>query len=129
MLELPSTQTLSFHDVAGLYIDEWTERIPDATQTTALTFHYEEPTARAPQALLLAVNQGARAWAWGNTADVPVAASDNIVALLKSTLALAKIRAVDPLSLQDGGQFLPMVYMPTNLAGASTGASRNEALS
>jgi hypothetical protein len=128
VLQLPPTQTLAFNGVAGLYIDEWTERIPNAAETTALTFHYQEPTARAPQALLLAVNQSAEAWNWTSPPPASLPMSDNIIAVLKSTLDLAKTRAVDPLSLRDGAQYLPFIYIPTNLAGASTGAATPQAM-
>src|SRR5690606_3484711 len=41
--------------VAGLVVDEWTEAIPAGTETTALSFHYDAPSAHPPQAVLLAV--------------------------------------------------------------------------
>jgi hypothetical protein len=128
VLQLPPSQVLAFNDVAGLYIDEWVERIPNATETTALTFHYQEPSARAPQALLLAVNQFAQAWNWAAPPPPRLPASDNIIAVLKSTLELARTRAVDPLALQDGAQYLPFVYMPVNLGGATTGAATAQAM-
>jgi hypothetical protein len=31
------------------------ERVPDPVQTTGVSFHYEEPGSRAPQALLVTV--------------------------------------------------------------------------
>ena len=123
VLQLAAAQVVGFGGAAGLMIDEWAERIPSATETTSLAFHFTEPSARAPQALLLAVGQPAQSWAWNASPPSPVPASDNIVTILDATLDLAKIRTVDPLVLQDGGQFLPFIYMPLNLSGASTGAS------
>src|SRR5262249_25092289 len=40
---------------AGLLLDEWVERLPSTQENAALAFHYDEPDARAPQAVLLAV--------------------------------------------------------------------------
>ncbi len=41
--------------VAGLVIDEWNEMIPRKSEVAGLTFHYDQPNAAAPQAMLLAV--------------------------------------------------------------------------
>ena len=41
--------------LAGLVVDEWTEVIPDRTQLTGVSFHVDQPAARAPQTILLAV--------------------------------------------------------------------------
>ena len=49
---------LTQNNYAGLLIDEWPERIPSLQENAAVAFHYEEPKARAPQALLLAVCPG-----------------------------------------------------------------------
>jgi hypothetical protein len=40
---------------AGLLVEEWPERIPGPQGSPAVAFHFEEPSARAPNALLLAV--------------------------------------------------------------------------
>ena len=52
---------LTQNSYAGLLIDEWPERIPSVQENAAVAFHYEEPKARAPQALLLAVCPDSRA--------------------------------------------------------------------
>src|SRR6185295_18826504 len=85
---------------AGLVIDEWPERIPNATEQAAVAFHYDEPRARAPQSLLLAVCPDDRA-----TWDAAL-----IEEILVETLELAKIRAVDLDSVQQVGQILPALY-------------------
>jgi hypothetical protein len=41
--------------VVGVVIDEWNEVVPSARETTGLVFNFDEPDARAPQAILLAV--------------------------------------------------------------------------
>jgi hypothetical protein len=101
----PTNQT----DYAGLMVDEWPELIPNAQAQTAVALHFEEPSARAPQALLLATCPDNR-----ETWD------DQLVqAVLKETLELAKIRTVDLGSVLQVGQILPALYFALNLEGAT----------
>lgn len=94
---------------AGVIVDEWPERIPSTQQSASVAFHFEEPSARAPQALLLAVCPDNRA-TW----------DDQILeAVLAETLQLAKIRTVDLASVQGVGQILPALYFALNLQGAT----------
>jgi hypothetical protein len=92
---------------AGLLVDEWVERIPGDTTTSGVAFHYDEPMARAPQAMLLAVCPDART-VW----DL-----DLVRAILDETFGLAKVRGVDLASIQEVGQILPGLYFPFNLQG------------
>jgi hypothetical protein len=94
---------------AGLLIDEWPERIPSTQENAAVAFHYEEPKARAPQALLLAVCPDNRE-TWDD---------DLVTGVLQEALELAKIRTVDPDSVQEAGQILPALYFALNLQGAT----------
>jgi hypothetical protein len=94
---------------AGLLVDEWPERIPSTSENAAVAFHYEEPKARAPQALLLAVCPDNRE-TWDD---------DLVTGVLRETLELAKIRAVDLDSVQLVGQILPALYFALNLQGAT----------
>jgi hypothetical protein len=82
--------------VYGLFIDEWTELVPDKTQTTGITFQYDAPGACAPNAMLLAVSPDGNPW----TAEV-------LRDIVRETLDLAQLRAVDPDILRDLGHFLP----------------------
>jgi len=88
----------------GLWIDEWTEIVPNREETTAITFQYNPPDACAPQAVLLAVP--------------PVPGDDWTVAVLHrvlmETLDLAKLRAVDSDALSECGQFLPALCFAFN---------------
>jgi hypothetical protein len=95
--------------LAGMMLDEWLDRIPATTTSAGVAFHYAEPTARAPQALLLAVCPDARA-AWDQ---------DLVQATVAQALELARIRAVDLASIQQVGQILPGLYFPFNLQGAT----------
>jgi hypothetical protein len=97
---------------AGLLLDEWVERIPTTQENASLAFHYDEPNARAPQAVLLAVCPDNR-----STWDDAI-----LVAILRETLELAQIRAVDLASIQQVGQILPALYFALNLHGATVSA-------
>jgi hypothetical protein len=89
----------------GLVVDEWVELIPNVTESTGLTFRYDDPGAEAAQAVLLAVPPvaGARSW------DI-----DWLIATLNETLDLAKCRAVDARLLGALGQLLPAIYFAAN---------------
>jgi hypothetical protein len=94
---------------AGLLVDEWLERIPSDATSAGVAFHYDEPNARAPQALLVACCPDDRqVWDLDLVADI-----------LDETLDLAKIRGVDLASIQEVGQVVPALYFPFNLQGAT----------
>jgi hypothetical protein len=89
----------------GLFLDDWTEVIPDEVETTAIGFHYDDPGAEAGQVVLLAVPpDNAERW------DITTFAN-----ILNETADLAKIRAVDLELLPLLGQLLPAVYLSTDL--------------
>ncbi len=92
--------------IAGLLIDEWTERVPAPTETTGLAFHYDEPESRAPQAILVAVAPDiSRAW------DL-----DTLEAVLLDTLELSKLRLVDADAMVELDHYLPATYIASNTA-------------
>ncbi|MDT0347461.1 hypothetical protein [Streptomyces litchfieldiae] len=73
----------------GLLLDEWTEVLPAATETTGVALHYDGPDSEPPQAMLLVappVRTGA--WSW-----------DDLVAAVHETFELARVRAVEPAHL------------------------------
>ena len=90
---------------AALVIDEWTETIPSATETTGLTFNVNDPTARAPQAILLGVQPDTS----------PSWTIDSVEGTVLDAIDLAQLRAVDPDFLGDVGHFLPALLFPINL--------------
>jgi hypothetical protein len=90
---------------AGLFLDDWTEVIPDEVETTAIGFHYDDPGAEAGQAVLVAIPPGeAQTWDIGTFANI-----------LNETADLAKVRAVDLELLPALGQLLPAIYLSTDL--------------
>ena len=93
--------------LAGLLVDELTELVPSATETTGVAFRYEPPTATAPQALLLAVPPViGEAWTAGGLNQV-----------LLETLDLAHVRALAPDDLDLVRQFLPATMLAFNTDG------------
>jgi hypothetical protein len=97
---LPAQTGLS----CGLVIDQWIERIPSDYEITGLTFHFDAPTSRPPQVLLLAVPPAGAAWDFGLVLDT-----------VHEAFALARLRAVAPETLSDYGHQLPAVYLTSNL--------------
>lgn len=91
--------------LAGLMSDDWTETIPAAKETTAISFHYDAPGARPPQALLLAVHPDPAAGGW-----LP----SQLLATINEALDLARIRCVRPQDLDMMGALLPLVYLPNS---------------
>lgn len=92
VLELPSNFS-SLSTLSGFIMDEWTELIPNEEETIGVSFHYDEPNAEPPQAILMAIHpettKSTGKWYW-----------KQLINTLHSTLELAKIRAVEPDQLQ-----------------------------
>ena len=91
--------------LAGLYIDEWMETIPNDQETTGLGFHFDAPGARPPQGMLLAVPADPAAANW---------TLDSLVGVVDEALALARLRAVRPQDLQGLGLILPGIFLSNN---------------
>lgn len=96
-------------EIAGLKLEEFTEVLPARERTTGLAFHYDQPNASAPQAILLAVP--------------PVLGQRWTLDLLRATveeaLELAKLRMVDLPALEQAGHFLPALYLGFNPLGVT----------
>lgn len=98
--------------VAGLMIDDWVEVIPSRQQITGISFHHDDPTARAPQAILLAVRPD----------EFPEWTLEAVEGTVLEALHLAKLRAVDPDALGALGHYLPALYFAYNAGGAQVEA-------
>jgi hypothetical protein len=90
---------------AGLFMDGWPERVPSSRESAGVAFHDDEPKARAPQALLLAVCPDLQR-GWDDAA---------LAQVLRETLELARVRTVDLGSVGQAGQVIPALYFPFNL--------------
>ena len=93
--------------LAGLLIDEWVEVVPNATETSGISFQYDQPNAAPPQTILIAVPP---------QVDLPWTVW-SLQQVLMETLDLARIRAVDPDALDEVGHYLPALYFAHNTAG------------
>jgi hypothetical protein len=72
--------------VCGLVVDEWAEVIPDAQETTGVAFHFDRPSAEAPQGWLLALPAVMSGhWSW-----------DELVEAVNGAFDAAKRRAIEP---------------------------------
>jgi hypothetical protein len=93
--------------VAGLVLDDWVDVVPRREIAAGVAFHFDEPGARAPQAVLLAVPPvvGQR-WSVRVLADI-----------VSETADLARIRMVGPGEVPWLGRFLPALYVADNSAG------------
>ncbi len=111
------TQPPATRSWAGLVVDEWTELIPAATQPTELAFRYENPVAEAPQAVLLAVPPVTAAATWD---------METLLATVRETLALAKVRLVD--TVDDLRPFLPAICLTGNTANETVSTNFLESL-
>jgi hypothetical protein len=95
-------------NVAGLMIDDWVEVLPSAQQTTGISFHCDDPTSRAPQAILLGVHPDA----------FPEWTFEAVEGTILEALDLAKLRAVDPDALGSLGHYLPALFFAYNTGGS-----------
>jgi hypothetical protein len=94
--------------LAGLVFDSWLEQIPAPDVVTGVAVHFDAPSSRAPQSLLLAVPPQGEPWSF-----------ELVVDILMETLEAARLRAVDPDVLDAHGHHLPAIYAPRRLdAGA-----------
>jgi len=89
---------------SGLFIDSWTERIPDPEQITGVAFHHDSPSARPPQTLLLAVTPEGQKWSL-----------ELLCSTLLQTVELAQLRCVSPAELGDWGHHLPAILSPHSI--------------
>jgi hypothetical protein len=112
-----STGTIDFNQpLAGLFCDAWSEAVPSREETTGMTFHYDAPGARPPQAILIAVPPLPPAPPFGSTAPPPAVTPWSVDTLLETVIEarrLAPIRGVSPVDLRWLGTTLPPIWMPS----------------
>ncbi|BEP14780.1 hypothetical protein acdb102_30910 [Acidothermaceae bacterium B102] len=100
-------------DLIGLMVDEWTEVLPSGKATAGLAFNFDQPSSEAPQALLLVTPaSGGTTWVW-----------DDLRQAVPDTVRLAKLRAVEPVQLDQGAtaRFLPATVSAFTERGISIG--------
>lgn len=77
------------HSLTGLAVDGWTQRVPATQHQAAVAFHYNQPDASPPQAVLVAVAPDLSAARQPSSWDL-----ETLAEVVLSTLALARQRAV-----------------------------------
>jgi hypothetical protein len=90
--------------IAGLLADGWTEGIPSTDQLTGIAVHFDSPTARAPNAVLLSVVD-----------DDAGFSGDGLAAQLLHVISMMKLRAIPPTGLVEHGHYLPTVFLPEDI--------------
>jgi hypothetical protein len=103
----------------GLVIDEWTEIIPGAEETTGIAFHFDQPNTEPPQAILLATPPHfSGGWKWADLMDT-----------ITETFEEARLRAIEPSHVAGSlyGQFLPatLVVLTRSLITISANFAEN----
>src|SRR5207247_6902183 len=97
--------------LAGLSIDDWVEVVPSEVEDTGVTFHFDASGSEAPQAWLIAVHPDPLP---GADASARHWTLETVEAILRETLELAELRAVDEDALRGTGPFLPAAYFAAN---------------
>jgi hypothetical protein len=85
--------------LTGLFVDEWTQGVPEETERTGIALEYDDPGTRAPQSILVATPPAEGAWSL-----------DHLVATVTETAEYAKRRAVDLGDLPDAARLFPGLY-------------------
>lgn len=81
---VPAGHSISSNQ-AGIMVEEWIDVVPLKEHTTGISFHYDQPSAKAPNCLILGIAPKITGnWKW-----------DDLVDLLEETLDLAKKRGLD----------------------------------
>ncbi|HTE44553.1 MAG TPA: hypothetical protein VK636_04850 [Gemmatimonadaceae bacterium] len=89
--------------LAGLFCDAWPEIIPSRDEVTGMTFHYDSPGARPPQAVLIAVPPETATPGWSVAA---------IYDAIVEAHTLMPMRGVGPAELRWVGTVLPAMCLP-----------------
>lgn len=106
LLSLTGTDVLAAEDqpLAGFLVDGWTEGIPASDQLSGIAVHFDAPTARAPNAVLLSVVDEQDGFS-----------ADGISAQLLHVINLMKLRAIPPTGLAEHGHYLPTIFLPEDI--------------
>ena len=100
----PEAIGVTSEPVAGFLFDGWTEGIPRKDQQTGVAVHFDAPTARPPQSILLSVVDAERGFS-----------ADDLADQLLHTVELAKVRALGPTNLKGTGHYLPAAFVPDDV--------------
>jgi hypothetical protein len=90
--------------MAGLALSSWTEALPVEHQMPAVALHFDAPSSRAPQAVILAVADPTDGFSF-----------DGVRHIVSQTLQMAQWRMVGLETLEGIGQYVPAIYLPDGL--------------
>ena len=87
--------------MSGLLFDAWIEPVPRTDVMTGVAVHFDSPSARPPQAVLLMT-----------VPHKPGFNVDEVVGILDQTLDMARCRAIGTETLDALGHYLPGLSCP-----------------
>jgi hypothetical protein len=105
LLATGDSVALAASPLAGLVLGAWSEQVPGARQEAGVSFHFDAPGSRAPQAVLLCTPRPAGRFDF-----------ELVQGMVRQTLDLARLRQIGPETLQSLGQYLPGVVLPQEIA-------------
>jgi hypothetical protein len=97
----------------GLAIGTIIDRVPTVDHTAGIAFPFDQPSARAPQAIVIAVAPDAEQLAADQTSDRPWR-WEELAETIESVIEETKLRAADPNYLEGLGLTLPTTLVPRN---------------
>ena len=109
--------------LAGLFCDAWPEAVPSREETTGMTFHYDAPGARPPQAVLIAVPPlppypapvpPSPAPPPPPPQNPPAWSVESILETVMEARQLAPLRGVSPADLRWIGTASPPMWLPSS---------------
>ncbi len=106
-----SSEPLDLHKqpVSGVLIDDFSEVIPHADAQTGVAFQYDQPNSQPPHACLLAVPSQ---WEGKSGNQEAKWSREELVATVRETMNLAKIRSVDFDALGKLQNIAPGLFLP-----------------
>jgi hypothetical protein len=113
---MPAGNTVSAAQV-GIMVEEWIDVIPNAEETSGVSFHHDQPNAKAPQCLILGLTpQITGNWRW-----------DDLVDMMNETFDLAQKRGVDYATIAQTpvSQIASAMTIPASFNGNVIGANIN----
>lgn len=90
--------------LAGLALSSWTDALPVEHQMPAVALHFDAPSSRAPQAVILCVAEPTTGFSF-----------DVVRRTVSQTLEMAQQRMVGLETLEGFGQYVPAIYLPDGL--------------
>ncbi|MEF8974842.1 MAG: hypothetical protein V5A21_01260 [Halapricum sp.] len=85
--------------MTGLFVDEYTEGVPESTETSGVALNYDDPGMRAPQSVLVAMPPDDGEWTL-----------DDLAATVAETSEYMKRRAMDMGDVDEAARLFPGLY-------------------